>query len=344
MVYSLLRPFLHALPAEAAHALGLTSLAWASRLQLVRRTPTLAPLQLWGRQLPNPLGLAAGLDKNGDYIDALASLGFGFIEVGTVTPRPQGGNPKPRLFRLTEHQAVINRMGFNNHGISHMVRQLQRTRYQGLLGINIGKNKDTPNDQAASDYCYCLEQVYPWAGYITINLSSPNTAGLRDLQAPAALAALLGRIIESRDRARDQHGRHVPLVVKVAPDLNTDDIPATAAVIAEAGIEGVIATNTTIQRPQVQHHRHGSEAGGLSGAPLKALADATLKAFDQALPAEIVRIGCGGITCGQDAVDKTRLGAQLVQCYSGLIYRGPALINEICDALSTSRHNATAHQ
>ncbi|MCG8464208.1 MAG: quinone-dependent dihydroorotate dehydrogenase [Xanthomonadales bacterium] len=336
--FAFIRPALHKLAPETAHDVALKGLSWAGPLaRLAASTNLQHKTQLFGHELLNPVGLAAGLDKNGDYINGLGRLGFGFIEVGTITPRPQAGNPKPRLFRLPESQAIINRMGFNNKGVDHLVKRLRCHHFSGVLGVNIGKNKDTPNEQAADDYIACLEKVYAYADYITVNLSSPNTAGLRDLQAPAALADLLGRIVEARNRAAEQHGEHVPLVVKVAPDLNHDDIPAMADVIANCGIEGVIATNTTIQRPQVQNQQHGNETGGLSGAPLKPFADDTLARFHAALPAEIVRIGCGGISNGQDAVDKFQRGAQAVQIYTGFIYQGPQLISDAVQALKAAQ-------
>lgn len=333
MRYSLLRPAFFALPPETAHDMALKNLSWATRLHLLPSGAPHVPLRLWGHDLPNPVGLAAGLDKNGDYINGLSRLGFGMIEIGTITPRPQAGNPKPRLFRLPRAQALINRMGFNNKGVDHLVGRLREHRFNGLLGVNIGKNKDTPNENAVDDYVHCMNKVYAHAGYITINLSSPNTAGLRDLQAPAMLNTLLKKLDQARHRLADQHGRRVPLVVKVAPDLNPDDIPGIAEVLINTHIDGLIATNTTIQRPAVDDLPHGAESGGLSGAPLKSLADQTLARFHQHLPKSIVRIGCGGITQGADAADKIRLGANMVQIYSGLIYRGPGLIAEATKAM-----------
>lgn len=337
--YALLRTALFRLAPEQAHEAALRGLDLAAALHFPTPYVPNLPTTLWGKTLRNPVGLAAGLDKNGDHIDALGRLGFGFVEVGTITPRPQDGNPQPRMFRLPRAQAIINRMGFNNKGVDHLVVRLQEHHYDGLLGVNIGKNKDTANAEAGSDYVHCLHKVYPYAGYITVNLSSPNTVGLRDLQAPAALAALLGEIEQARQRAADQHGQRVPLVVKVAPDLNRDDIPAIAEVIVNSGFDGIIATNTTIQRPGVAGETHAQEAGGLSGTPLKALADDTLKHFRAALPEDFPCIGCGGITQGSDAADKIRLGAQAVQIYSGLIYRGPTLIRAAAKAILTLRES-----
>ena len=281
--FSFIRPALLKLAPETAHDIALNSLSWAGALaRLAAPCDLKLPCELLGYDLTNPIGLAAGLDKNGDHIDALGRLGFGFIEVGTITPRPQDGNPKPRLFRIPEAHAIINRMGFNNKGVEHLVKRLERHHYLGILGVNIGKNKDTPNEQAADDYVYCLRKVYPYADYITVNLSSPNTAGLRDLQAPKALLDLLQQITLARDQEADHSARKVPLVLKVAPDLNPADIPAMAEVIEQCELDGVIVSNTSIQRPGVEQHPTAAEVGGLSGAPIKPLADATLDAFNQA--------------------------------------------------------------
>lgn len=339
--FSIIRPALFQLAPETAHDLALNGLSWAGAMaRLAAPCDTHLPSELLGYDIDNPVGLAAGLDKNGDHITALGRLGFGFIEVGTITPRPQAGNPKPRLFRIPQHQAIINRMGFNNKGVDHLVKRLKRHQYQGVLGVNIGKNKDTPNEHAVNDYIHCLQKVYPYADYITVNLSSPNTVGLRDLQAPAALDKLLQAIIQARDVEASEAGRRVPLVLKVAPDLNASDIPAMANVIAERELDGIIATNTSIQRPGVENEAVAQEAGGLSGAPIKSLADETLAAFNSELPESIQRIGCGGITCGQDAVDKLNLGAKAVQIYSGFVYHGPELIQNAIEALRRSSHFA----
>ena len=337
-MYSLARPFLFGLDAERAHAAGLASLEAAYRTGL---SPLLArrsqpfPTRAFGLTFPNPVGLAAGLDKNGAHIDALLALGFGFVEVGTVTPRPQDGNPKPRMFRLPEHRAVINRLGFNNHGIDALVDNIGRARrrHGGLLGVNIGKNKDTPNDSAERDYLVCLERVYPLADYVTVNISSPNTAGLRELQEENALRRLIGTLREAQERLGAQHGKRVPMLVKVAPDLSDDDIDACARVLGNLQVDGVIATNTTVSRLAVQDHPLAGENGGLSGAPLMDKSTAVLRMLRTRLPEAIPLIGVGGILGGPDAAKKMAAGAQLVQVYTGLVYRGPAIIDECIDAI-----------
>jgi dihydroorotate dehydrogenase len=257
------------------------------------------------------------------------------VEIGTVTPRPQPGNPKPRVFRLETAQAMINRLGFNNKGVDHLVRRVRNHSYKGILGINIGKNFDTPIEQAADDYLFCLDRVYPYADYITVNISSPNTKQLRDLQGEDALDRLLGQISERRSELTGEHGRRVPLAVKVAPDLEDADLPVVARVIARHDMDAVIATNTTLSREGVTGLKHADEAGGLSGAPLKARADKVLAAFRSLLPDEIALIGVGGITTGQDAVDKLDLGADLVQFYTGMVYRGPELVSECLRAIAS---------
>ena len=287
-----------------------------------------------GLTFPNPVGLAAGLDKNGAHIDALLALGFGFVEVGTVTPRPQPGNPKPRMFRLPAAQAVINRLGFNNDGVDVLVRNVERAqRKGGLLGINIGKNKDTANEDAASDYLYCLERVYPLADYVTVNISSPNTAGLRELQEEQALRRLVGTLREAQERLAAQHGKRVPVLVKIAPDLSDNDIDAAARVLSDLAVDGVIATNTTVDRARVQGLPHAQEAGGLSGAPLMDQATFVLRRLRARLPESIPLVGVGGILSGADAVAKMAAGAVLVQCYTGLVYRGPELVAECVEAM-----------
>jgi dihydroorotate dehydrogenase len=280
------------------------------------------------------VGVAPGLDKNGDYFEALGDLGFGFVEIGTVTPRPQPGNPKPRVFRLTGAQAMINRLGFNNKGVDHLVRRVRRHRFKGILGINIGKNFDTPMGRAVDDYVICLEKVYPHADYVTVNISSPNTENLRELQGAAELDRLLGAMDRRRADLADEHGRHVPLALKVAPDLDEAQIAGIAKMVTRHRMDAVIATNTTISREGVEGMKHADEAGGLSGAPLKPRADRVLAALRAALPSKITLIGVGGITCGQDAVDKLDLGAQLVQFYTGLVYRGPELVSECLQAIA----------
>ncbi|MFD0726290.1 quinone-dependent dihydroorotate dehydrogenase [Lysobacter brunescens] len=337
-MYGLARPFLFHLDAERAHNLGLSMLEKAYRTglnPLLARSRPAFPVKVLGLTFPNPVGLAAGLDKNGAHVDALFALGFGFVEVGTVTPKPQAGNPKPRMFRLPEHNAIINRLGFNNDGVDALVRNVEKARRKGdgILGINIGKNKDTPNEDAASDYIHCLEKVYPLADYITINISSPNTAGLRELQEEQALRRLLGELQETRERLWTRHGRRVPMLVKVAPDLADEDIDVTARVLAEMQVDGVIATNTTVSRIAVHQHPLSKEVGGLSGEPLMAKSTAVLRMLRTRLPEQIPLVGVGGVLTGADAVQKMAAGASLVQCYTGLVYRGPQLIGECVDAI-----------
>jgi dihydroorotate dehydrogenase len=336
-MYSLARPFLFGLDAERAHGLGLASLEAAYRSGLgglLANRPVPLPTKALGLVFPNPVGLAAGLDKNGAHVDALLSLGFGFVEVGTVTPRPQAGNPMPRMFRLPQHEAVINRLGFNNEGVDALVRNVERARRRdGLLGINIGKNKDTPNESAEADYLFCLERVYALADYVTVNISSPNTAGLRELQEEQALRRLVGALREAQERLGARHGKRVPMLVKVAPDLSDDDIDAAGRVLADLGVDGVIATNTTVSRIAVQQHPLARETGGLSGAPLMDKSTAVLRKLRTRLPEHIPLIGVGGILSGADAAQKTAAGATLVQLYTGLVYRGPRLIGESVEAL-----------
>ena len=336
-IYSLARPFLFGLDAERAHGLGLKALDLAystgATAALASRCPPL-PTRVLGLTFPNPVGLAAGLDKNGAHIDALLSLGFGFVEVGTVTPRPQPGNPKPRMFRLPAAQAVINRLGFNNDGVDALVRNVERARRKGgLLGINIGKNKDTANEDAAGDYLYCVERVYPLADYVTVNISSPNTAGLRELQEEQALRRLVGTLREAQERLAAQHGKRVPVLVKIAPDLSDNDIDAAARVLSDLAVDGVIATNTTVDRSRVLGLPHAEEAGGLSGAPLMDQATFVLRRLRARLPESIPLVGVGGILSGADAVAKMAAGATLVQCYTGLVYRGPELVAECVEAM-----------
>jgi len=336
-MYGIARPLFFALDAERAHGLALEALELAWRtgaIGALARPRAALPTRVLGLTFPNPVGLAAGLDKNGAHVDALLALGFGFVEVGTVTPRPQPGNPRPRMFRLPEHRAVINRLGFNNEGVDALVRNVGRARRRdGLLGINIGKNKDTPNEDAAADYLYCLERVYPLADYVTVNISSPNTAGLRELQEEQALRRLVGTLREAQEAMAARHGKRVPVLVKVAPDLSDADIDAAARVLSDLEVDGVIATNTTVARTAVQGHRHAQEAGGLSGAPLMGQATLVLRRLRARLPESIPLVGVGGILSGADAVAKMAAGASLVQCYSGLVYRGPALVGECVDAM-----------
>jgi len=341
MLYALARPLLFALEAETAHALTLALADAPLRFGLLRvpRVPPL-PLRAMGLEFPNPVGLAAGLDKNAEHVDALAALGFGHIEVGTVTPRPQPGNPRPRLFRLPRARALINRFGFNNVGLDGFMANLARSAWRGILGINIGRNFDTPNERAAEDYAACLERVHARASYITINVSSPNTSGLRALQDRARLDALLAPLVALRERLADRHGRRVPLALKVAPDLEPDQVRDIADSVRRHGIDALIATNTSLAREGVQGERHAGEAGGLSGAPLRLRATRTLAAFAAALAGEIPLIGAGGILCGADAAEKTAAGASLVQLYTGLVYRGPELVAECVHAIRAASRTA----
>jgi dihydroorotate dehydrogenase len=328
-LYRLARPLLFSLDEENAHQLALRGAALGSFFSPpVPRSPVLA----MGIEFPNPIGLAAGLDKNAEHIDSLAALGFGFIEVGTVTPRAQPGNARPRLFRLPEREAIINRFGFNNVGVESFVSNVGRARWNGILGINIGKNADTPPERAVDDYELCLKQVYAHAAYVTINISSPNTKGLRTLQEADQLDALLRRLTALREPLAERHGRRVPLVVKVAPDLTGAEIQAIADAVRRHGIDGVIATNTSLTRAGVEGLRHASEAGGLSGAPIREMATRVLREFAAALRGEAALIGAGGIMSGADALEKFHAGAVLVQLYSGLIYRGPDLVSECASA------------
>jgi len=337
--YPLARSALFSLDAETAHELTLASLQKAYDCRLTRALlgdrPSL-PSTLMGLPLRNPVGLAAGLDKNGAHIDALGQLGFGFIEVGTVTPRAQPGNPKPRLFRLQSANALINRMGFNNHGLATFVDNVRKSRWRGgggVLGLNIGKNADTPMARAVDDYLACLEGVYPHADYVAVNISSPNTQNLRALQDHDELAKLLLALQERRKQLADRHGRHVPMAVKIAPDLDQAQIDVIADILPHYGVEGVIATNTTLSRAAVPDHPHANEAGGLSGPPVHALSVAVIQRLRQRLGPDFAIIGVGGIHDGAQASEKIAAGADAVQLYTGLIYRGPGLIKDCVHAL-----------
>jgi dihydroorotate dehydrogenase len=337
MLYRFARPVLVRLDAERAHHSAMCALEAARRLGLSRTiagATAPSPRQVMGLRFPNPVGLAAGLDKNGDHIDALAALGFGFIEIGTVTPRPQPGNPRPRMFRVPESQAIINRMGFNNDGVTRLLANAARAEFRGILGINIGKNFDTPIERAVDDYLHCMRQVYAAASYITVNISSPNTKGLRQLQETAELDRLLGALMEEGRKLAAAHGKRTPLAVKIAPDLADEDIGKMAGLFLKHGVDAVIATNTTISRAGVEGLRNGAETGGLSGAPLRVRATEIVKLLSQSLGGRIPIIGVGGILSGADAREKIAAGASLVQLYSGLIYRGPELVGEVAAALS----------
>jgi dihydroorotate dehydrogenase len=337
--YSLIRPWLFCIDPEKAHNLTLSNMDRAQRWGLLERLvtkPINDPQMLCGIEFPNPVGLAAGLDKDGKHIDALAALGFGFLEIGTVTPRPQPGNPKPRMFRLPEAQAIINRMGFNNDGVDACVTRVHRSKFWqsgGVLGMNIGKNASTPIEEASRDYVLAMEAVYEIATYITVNISSPNTQNLRALQGEEMLRELLGSLDEARKRLCDRHGVRKPLLLKIAPDLDHGDINLIADLLLEFGIDAVIATNTTISRDAVKGMEFGEEAGGLSGAPVRNASNIVIKALKAKLGNQLPIIGVGGIMSGADAREKIMAGASLVQLYSGLIYRGPDLVNECATAL-----------
>jgi len=336
--YTLLRPALFTLDPETAHDATLTSLNTAHCLGLSRLLPRPQndPRSVMGLNFPNPVGLAAGLDKNGDCIHGLAALGFGFIEIGTITPRPQPGNPRPRLFRLPEAKAIINRMGFNNHGVDVLVANVERANFKGVLGINIGKNADTPIEKAADDYLICLRKVYAHASYVTVNISSPNTKNLRQLQGGDELDALLTQLKSEQEKLAQQHGRYVPLALKIAPDLDAEQIKQIASLLIKHRIDGVIATNTTLSREGVEGLVHGNETGGLSGAPVKGKSTAVIRALSTELGGALPIIGVGGISSGADAVEKMQAGASLVQIYSGLIYRGQSLVTEAAEAIRTA--------
>lgn len=335
-IYPLLRPALFSLDPELAHTvtLKLLNLTYKTGLSaLTKAQSDNKPLTVMGLDFKNPVGLAAGMDKNGDYIDALAALGFGFIEIGTVTPRPQPGNPKPRLFRLPEHQAIINRMGFNNLGVEHLIEQVNAATYQGILGINIGKNFDTPIKNATDDYLIGLRKSYALASYITLNISSPNTKNLRQLQQGDEIKNLLSSLKEEQLKLQKIHNKYTPLVVKIAPDLDDNEIIHIAKLLMEFNIDGVIATNTTISRDSIQGHEHASETGGLSGAPVRQQSTKVVAGLASELNEETPIIAAGGILTGKDAQDKLDAGASLVQIYSGMIYRGPQLIEDILKVL-----------
>ena len=332
MLYSLARPLLFSLAPERAHELTLSLLKSSHAMGMMRQNVASKPVTCMGIEFPNPVGLAAGLDKNGAYIDALASQGFGFIEIGTITPRPQPGNPEPRLFRLPKAKAIINRMGFNNDGVDKLIENVKAAKFKGVLGINIGKNAATPVENAVDDYLICLERVYNYASYITVNISSPNTKNLRSLQSGDALTELLETLKNRQLELAQENQHYVPLVLKVAPDLEAEDIAFIAQQLLQFKIDGLIVTNTTLSREGVEGLEHAEEAGGLSGAPVFEKSTACLKAFADALQGQIPLIGVGGILSGADAAAKKQAGASLVQVYSGLIYTGPKLVKDCVDA------------
>ncbi len=338
--YPLARKLLFAMDPEYAHELSLKLLQRSHQCKLSglagKQSQYLMPRTIMGLAFRNPVGLAAGLDKNGAYIDALASLGFGFIEVGTVTPRPQSGNPKPRLFRLPQGRCLINRLGFNNAGLDVFIGNVKRSQWRkqgGILGLNIGKNATTPIEKAVDDYLQCLDGVYQYADYVTINISSPNTENLRSLQSQEALNELLAALQLRREILANQHGKRTPLLVKIAPDLNDTEIDTVARLIPRYGIDGIIATNTTLARSAVQGQPYADEAGGLSGPPVHAMSTRVIRRLRYHLGHDIAIIGVGGIESGQNAIEKFRAGADAVQLYTGLIYRGPELVGECVQAL-----------
>jgi dihydroorotate dehydrogenase len=336
MLYRLIRPALFRLDPEIAHHLtlaGLQGLSRLGKLNPLRRPAQGKPRTVMGLGFPNPVGLAAGMDKNGDCIEGMAALGFGFIEIGTVTPRPQPGNIQPRLFRLPEAEAIINRMGFNNKGVDYLVERVRQAKFEGVLGINIGKNRDTPVENALDDYLACLRKVYPLAGYVTVNISSPNTPGLRSLQTGENLEQLLAGLVAERAILAERHGRRVPLAVKIAPDLEPGDVEEIAAALLRHGIDAVIATNTTAAREGVEALPHGKEAGGLSGRPVLEKSTEVVRQLSAALRGRLPIIACGGIFGADDARGKLNAGASLVQIYTGLIYQGPGLVRELVQGL-----------
>ena len=336
-MYTLARQLLFKLSPETSHDLSLDLIGAGGRLGLnglLTKAPAKLPVTVMGLQFDNPVGLAAGLDKNGAAIDGFAQLGFGFVEIGTVTPRAQPGNPKPRLFRLPEAEAIINRMGFNNLGVDHLLERVRAANYQGVLGINIGKNFDTPVERAVDDYLICLDKVYGHASYVTVNVSSPNTPGLRSLQFGDSLKQLLEALAERREALALTYAKRVPLAIKIAPDMSDEESAQVAAALLATGMDAVIATNTTLSREGVEGLAHGDEAGGLSGAPVREKSTHTVRMLAAELGGKLPIIAAGGITEGKHAAEKIAAGASLVQIYSGFIYKGPALIREAVDAIA----------
>ncbi len=335
-IYSLASPVLFQFDAESVHDFTLKSLKTAERLgalKLYPAPPVCQPRQVMGITFPNAVGLAAGLDKNGAVIDGMAALGFGFIEIGTVTPRPQSGNPKPRLFRVKEAQGIVNRFGFNNLGVDNLIENVKATKYKGVLGINIGKNFDTPNESAVDDYLICMRKVYAFASYITVNISSPNTKNLRALQEKEALSDLLATLKAEQLKLAEQYGRYVPVALKIAPDLELAQVNEIADLLMIHKVDAVIATNTTLSRDAVKGMKNADETGGLSGAPVREKSTLVIGQLSRRLQGAVPIIGVGGILSGADAVEKIAAGASLVQVYSGLIYKGPKLVHDICKTL-----------
>lgn len=336
-MYNLARQLLFKFTPETSHELSLDLIGAGGRLginALLGKVPASLPVRVMGLEFPNPVGLAAGLDKNGEAICGMSQLGFGFVEVGTVTPRPQPGNPKPRIFRLPEAEAIINRMGFNNHGVDALLERVDAARFKGILGINIGKNFDTPVERAQDDYLLCLDKVYHQASYVTVNVSSPNTPGLRSLQFGDSLKQLLGAIGQRREDLEVLHGKRVPLAIKIAPDMTDEETALVAETVFQAGMDAIIATNTTLGREGVAGLANADEAGGLSGAPVREKSTHTVRVLAQTLNGRLPIIAVGGITEGRHAAEKIEAGATLVQLYTGFIYKGPALIREAVDAIA----------
>lgn len=336
MFYSALRKVMFQFDAENMHDLTIKSLKCTGASPLscfYKQQLPKKPVSVMGIDFPNPVGLAAGLDKNGECIDAFAAMGFGFVEVGTVTPRPQPGNDKPRLFRLEKANAIINRMGFNNHGVDYLVEQVRKAKFKGVLGINIGKNKDTPDENAKDDYIQCMKKVYEYASYITVNISSPNTPGLRSLQYGDALNELLSALKQEQEQLAQQHNKYVPLAVKIAPDLTEEEVVSIAECLINNNIDAVISTNTTLSRDGVENLLYGSEQGGLSGQPVKDKSTQVIKLLANALDNKLPIIGVGGISSAKDAAEKLDAGAKLVQVYTGFIYQGPDLVKDIVTSL-----------
>lgn len=337
-MYSWIRPWLFKIDAEDAHDVALSLLGFAPKFCF--RTPPVNPVRVFGLNFSHPIGLAAGLDKNAEYLDALAKIGFSFIEVGTVTPKPQVGNPKPRLFRVPAMQAIVNRMGFNNQGVNALVQNIKKARYQGILGINIGKNKDTPLNAAAEDYLVCMQAVYPYASYITINISSPNTPDLRQLQQSQYFSHLLAQLQNEQFKLEDKYQRHVPLVVKISPDESNETLKKMVDSMLVHGIEGLIATNTSSRRDFFTNFPEIMKQGGLSGKPLSTLSTSCLRFLKPYTGNQIALIGVGGVNAVADAQEKIDAGASLVQVYSGLIYQGPGLVYQLASGVSVNQQEA----
>jgi len=332
---------------ETAHDLSIDLLGMSGRLGLTKtfcKTPAQLATRVMGIDFPNPVGLAAGLDKNGDAILGLSGLGFGFVEIGTITPRPQPGNPKPRIFRLPQAEAIINRMGFNNKGVDYLLERVKSAQFSGVLGINIGKNVDTPVERAADDYLICLDKVYQHASYVTVNISSPNTPGLRSLQFGDSLKELLEILQRRQEDLTQMHDKRVPIAVKIAPDMTDEEIEQVAQIVLDSGMDGIIATNTTLERKGVEGMRYADEAGGLSGTPVREQSTHVVKVLAAHLNGRLPIIAVGGISSGEHAAEKIAAGASLVQIYSGFIYQGPALIRESVDAIASIRNNQAGEQ